>query len=135
MSRNLKFTIMNTTEFVTSLTSEQMNALIVVRDELMAANAKQNSELGDAHAAIIRLKQSELDAKTAELSQVTAQRDALAKLLADAKAAYLSGDHPAVQALIAESEKSEQQKAIEAAEADVKAAEEKLAALKETNAN
>lgn len=69
-----------------------------------------------------------------ELTSVTAERDALLALLADAKAKFLVGNNYEVAALIAESEKSAAQKAVDEAQADVDAANERLKAAQDAAA-
>ncbi len=64
-----------------------------------------------------------------ELAKMTTEKDRLVALLADAKSAFLAGDHDKISTMISETEKSDAQKAYEAAQKvfdDAKAALDSL---------
>jgi len=95
-------------QFLDSLTPEQSSAFIAIRDAIMASNAVAMKELGDMLAAA-----------NATAATHTAERDALADIIARAKQCHSSGDHAALEAMFIEAAKSDEQKALEAAEAKV----------------
>ncbi len=63
------------------------------------------------------------------VSELTAERDALAATLKEATNAYLAQDHATIDAMIAESVKTEKQREVDAATAERDEAQAKLDAL------
>lgn len=96
-----------------SLRLQQANAL----------NLEHKTAAKDAADAI-----AEADARTAA---ITADRDRLAKLLATASAAFDAGDIAALKKMREDAQKTENQKALEAALAEKAAAEAKIKELSE----
>jgi len=72
------------------------------------------------------------ESEAEKLSVITADRDRIAKLLADASAAFDAGDVATLRAMRADALKTEKQKALEAALAEKAEVEAKIAEL--TNA-
>jgi hypothetical protein len=77
---------------------------------------------------VLRTTAEQLQQSAAALAAMTASRDALAAIIANAKALHLSGDHAALEALFTEAEKTDAQKALEAAQEKLAAAQAELAA-------
>ena len=113
---------MNTTELVNSLNPEQSAALFIWRDEIVNSISAQHA---DAASAV----NAEREKLAADNAALTAENAALKKTLAEGLAAILNGEHDKLAALAEEAQKSEKQKAIEAAQAEFDAAKAKLYAL------
>ena len=72
-----------------------------------------------------------LQEKDAEIAAIKAERDSVKTLLATATAAFDAGDDAALLALREEAKKTDKEKAIETAEAELEKAKSKLANLSE----
>lgn len=84
----------------------------------------------NAYRAVGELS-AKLDALKLACESAVADRDRIAKLLADASAAFDAGDVTTLQAMRAEAQKSDKQKALDTALAEKAAAEAKIAELSE----
>ena len=72
-----------------------------------------------------------LQQKEAEIAEIKAERDGVKALLASATAAFDAGDSEALLALRENAKKTEKEKAIEVAKAEIDAATKRLAELSE----
>ena len=131
---------MTTLEIQNSLTPEQHDALLAVRDQLLAANQTVMEELTVAHATAMQALTQQVAEKDAQNVDLTAKLETSADALTTAqttiewgKKLILSGEHDKLITTVteaaeadkqkaAEAAKSDKQKAIEAAQADLAAA-------------
>ena len=110
-------------------TPELTAALTAVRDELMAANS---AAIANAVAAVNAERETlsaQLVTMSESLTTVTADRDRIAKLLADASAAFDAGDVTTLQEMRAAALQTETEKKLAAALAKKAEAEAEIAAL------
>ena len=81
----------------------------------------------EQYRASLQSYAAQLQQAANDLAAMTAARDGLAGIIATAKALHVSGDHAALEALFTEAEKTDAQRAVEAAESEFAAAQKKLA--------
>ncbi len=111
-------------------TDAELNALLISqRDALTIVHVANLKELADANAEEKAIADDAIAALKTAHAEAVSQRDAALALIAQSKTLYLQGDHEGIQALIVESEKSEREKAREAAQAKLDAAQAELDAI------
>ena len=116
-------------EFLNSLTPEQTDAFVSIRDEIQATNAAAMGELSAAKDLEISALTATVADQAAQITMLTADLEAANKTISDSKALYVSGNHEAIDAMIKDSEMTQLQKDIAVAQAEADAANAKLAEL------
>lgn len=106
-------------QFLSGLAGDDLACFISIREELIAMNGNVAEEIA-----------AELVTAKASLAEITADRDRLAALLADASAAFDAGDIAKLTAMRESALQTETEKKLAAALAKKAEAEAEIAALK-----